>query len=85
MDNVFLLNSARGSLIDESSLIAALEDGKIKAMWLDTFKDEPYEGPLKKYPQVILTPHAGSYTVECRKSMEMQAVNNLIDAFEDGR
>ena len=37
---------------------------------------------LQKYPQVILTPHIGSYTAECRKNMEMQAVNNLINAFE---
>jgi len=79
----FLLNAARGGLIDEESLIRALEEGKIKGAWLDTFSIEPYTGPLKKYPQVILTPHVGSYTMECRKSMEMQAVNNLISAFRE--
>jgi D-3-phosphoglycerate dehydrogenase len=80
-DGAFLLNAARGILIDEESLVKALEQGKIKGAWIDTFDIEPYIGPLKKYPQVILTPHIGSYTLECRKSMEMEAVNNLISAF----
>lgn len=77
----FLLNAARGGVIDEKALVQALEEGRVMAAWLDTFEIEPYEGPLRKYPQVILTPHVGSYTLECRKSMEMEAVSNLIDAF----
>ncbi|MCX5715879.1 MAG: phosphoglycerate dehydrogenase [Candidatus Omnitrophica bacterium] len=77
----YLLNASRGNVIDEVSLIRALEEGGISGAWLDTFDTEPYNGPLTKYPQVILTPHAGSYTAECRKVMEMQAVDNLIAAF----
>jgi len=84
-NGTFLLNAARGGLVDEGSLIRALEEGKIKGVWLDTFNSEPYSGSLQKYPQAILTPHMGSYTVECRKAMEMQAVNNLIDAFGRGK
>ncbi len=79
----FLLNAARGSLIDEGVLISALKDGRIAGAWIDTFKDEPYTGPLAKFPQVILTPHVGSYTLECRKGMEMESVENLIKAFEE--
>ncbi len=78
----FLLNAARGGLVDETSLVRALEEGKIAGAWLDTFSTEPYIGPLAKYPQVILTPHVGSYTLECRRSMEMEAVDNLISAFD---
>lgn len=81
----FLLNAARGKSIDETSLIKALKSGKIKGAWLDTFDKEPYNGPLKKYPQVILTPHVGSYTAECRKIMEMEAVDNLIFALGDSK
>ncbi|MDO8685582.1 MAG: NAD(P)-dependent oxidoreductase, partial [Clostridiales bacterium] len=81
----FLLNAARGGLINESSLIQAIESGKIAGVWLDTFGVEPYTGHLKKYPQVILTPHIGSYTQECRKSMEMEAVDNLISGFGEVR
>jgi len=81
----FLLNAARGELVDEQSLIRALEEGKIRGAWLDTFKVEPYRGSLTKYPQVILTPHIGSYALECRRSMEMEAAKNLICAFEENK
>ena len=78
---VYLLNSARGNVIDEYALIEALKQKKVAGAWLDTFKQEPYEGPLKGFSQVILTPHAGSYTAECRREMEIEAVENLIHAF----
>lgn len=77
----FLLNAARGGVVKEESLIQVLENGRIRGAWIDTFDIEPYDGPLRDYPQVILTPHIGSYTLECRKKMEMDAVNNLIYAF----
>lgn len=77
----FFLNAARGGIVNEKALAGAIKDGRIRGAWLDVFKDEPYAGPLTKYPQVILTPHAGSYTAECRKKMEMEAVDNLITAF----
>jgi len=77
----FLLNAARGGLIDEGALIKSLKEGKIKGAWIDAFNNEPYSGPLIKFKQVILTPHAGSYTLECRFSMEMASVENLINAF----
>lgn len=78
----FLLNAARGEIVDEGSLVQALEEGSISGAWLDVFSVEPYSGRLQKYPQVILTPHVGSYTIECRKAMEIEAVNNLISALK---
>ncbi len=78
----FVLNAARGGLIDEDALISGLEDGRIQGAWLDTFKQEPYAGPLIGYPQVVLTPHVGSYTLECRKRMETEAVQNLINVLK---
>lgn len=80
---VFILNAARGGIIDERELSRALDEGIVRGAWLDTFGQEPYHGPLKGYSQVILTPHIGSYTAECRSSMEMEAVQNLIDAMGD--
>lgn len=74
----FLLNAARGSLIDEPTLIAALDSRVIAGAWLDAFAHEPYNGPLTGYRQVLLSPHVGSYTAEGRLDMEMEAVNNLI-------
>lgn len=79
----FLLNAARGNLVDEDALIKSLEEGKIKGAWIDTFYQEPYSGPLAKFKQAILTPHVGSYTIECRRSMEMESVENLINALKN--
>lgn len=76
---VFILNVARGGLISEDALVKALESGKVSGAWLDTFKEEPYSGPLCRFPNVVLTPHVGSYTLECRKQMETEAVENLLN------
>ena len=81
----FLLNSARGELLDEAALIRALNDGRLAGAWLDAFHQEPYDGPLTKYKQVILTPHVGSYTRECRLQMETESVENLIDCLKSIR
>jgi D-3-phosphoglycerate dehydrogenase len=75
-----VLNAARGGLIDEEALCGALDSGHVAGAWIDAFSDEPYTGCLSKYPQVLLTPHVGSFTVECRRRMEMQAVENLLAA-----
>ena len=75
---VYILNAARGGLIDEDALEKALVSGKIAGAWLDTFEKEPYTGNLSKFNQVILTPHIGSYTIEGRKKMELDCVNNLL-------
>ena len=77
---VFILNAARGGIVSENALIKALDDSKVAGAWIDTFQKEPYDGQLCEYHQVILTPHIGSYTNECRSSMENEAVDNLINA-----
>lgn len=79
----FVLNAARGELVDEEALRAALDSGRVAGAWLDTFGREPYDGPLTGYGQVILTPHVGSYTAEGRLQMELDAVENLIRAFRE--
>ena len=79
-DGVFLLNASRGEVVEEAALLKALENKKVAGAWIDTFWNEPYDGALKKYPQVILTPHTGSYTRECRRAMEMEAAENLLAA-----
>ncbi|MBI5677955.1 MAG: hydroxyacid dehydrogenase [Planctomycetes bacterium] len=75
---IYILNVARGSLIDEDALVKALEEKKVAGAWIDTFKNEPYTGALCRFPNVILTPHVGSYTVECRRQMENDAVEHLL-------
>ena len=78
-DGVFLLNAARGGLIDELALCQALDTGKVAGAWLDTFAEEPYKGRLLAYDQVLLTPHVASYTEEGRRQMELEAVTNLLE------
>ena len=75
---VFLVNTARGELWDENTLIEALKNGQVAGAYVDAFYAEPYSGPLTEFSQVILTPHVGSYTKECRTQMEMEAVDNLL-------
>ena len=80
---VFILNGARGELIDDDALIKAIEAGQVSGAWLDTFHQEPYEGLITQCENVILTPHVGSYTYEGRLQMELDAVDNLIRGFQE--
>lgn len=76
----WICNAARGGVVDEAALQAALDSGQLAGAWLDCFVQEPYDGPLRAYPQVLMTPHVGSYTRECRLKMEMDAATNLLEA-----
>jgi D-3-phosphoglycerate dehydrogenase len=79
-----LINCARGGIVDEQALCAALQDGHLAAAHIDTFENEPYDGPLKDIPSATLSPHIGSYAVEGRIRMEREAVQNLIDCLNAG-
>ena len=74
----YLLNSARAGLVSEAALCAALESGRLAGTWFDAFWKEPYTGPLCDFPQALLTPHACTYTEQCRSGMETQAVENIL-------
>jgi D-3-phosphoglycerate dehydrogenase len=81
----FVLNVARGGLVDEVALHAALVSGRLAGCYVDTFEREPYDGPLRDLPNALLTPHVGSYAREARARMELEAVDNLLLALEDGK
>jgi len=76
--NAILINTARGGLVDEEALYKSLKDNEIAGAAIDAFEEEPYTGKLKTLDNVIITPHIGSFTIETRKHMEIEAVNNLI-------
>lgn len=78
-NGAWLLNVARGGIVDENALYRALKEGNLSGAALDVFEQEPYEGPLKELENVILTPHIGSYAKESRIKMELQAVKNLLE------
>jgi len=78
-----LVNLARGEMVDEAALVAALESGQIGGAGLDVFGSEPYRGALCEFEQVILTPHSATLTAETRAAMEIQCVENALQ-FLDG-
>jgi len=80
----WLVNVARGGVVNEDALLDALERGHLAGAALDVFGAEPYTGPLKAMEQVILTPHIGSYAKESRIAMEREAAENLLKVLSFG-
>jgi glyoxylate reductase len=83
-DGACLVNTARGQIVDETALVAALVDGRIRA-GLDVFAHEPaVPKVLLGLPNVVLTPHIGSATTRTREAMTRVLVDNILAA-ETGR
>jgi len=81
----YLINTARGDVIDEAALVAALENGVIRGAGLDVFEAEPnVPERLRRLENVVLLPHLGSATEETRVAMGMKVVAN-VTAFFEGR
>ena len=78
----WLINAARGGLVDEEALRQLLADGHLAGAAVDVFCKEPYAGPLTQLDNVILTPHIGSYAMEARIQMEVDTIKNLLEALE---
>jgi len=80
-----LINIARGGIVDEDALAAALRDKRIAAAGLDVFEGEPKVNPvLLTLPNIVLTPHIGSATMPTRLAMAGLAADNLLAALSGG-
>ena len=80
----WIVNTARGEVIDEDALAQAIEDGRLAGAGLDVFEHEPAIDPrLARAPNVLLLPHLGSATIEGRRDMGERVIRN-IKAFVDG-
>jgi lactate dehydrogenase-like 2-hydroxyacid dehydrogenase len=76
------VNTARGSLVDEDALIDALKSGQLFAAGLDVFRREPdFDTRLAELPNVFLTPHMASATLETRDAMGFKALDNVAAVF----
>ncbi len=82
-DNVILIDTARGELIDTDALINALEKGKLFGVGMDVVEGEPISGdhPLLRFDNVIIGPHIGAYTHECLNGMGDKVVSDVIRLF----
>jgi D-3-phosphoglycerate dehydrogenase / 2-oxoglutarate reductase len=84
-DGVVVLNVARGELVVDEDLQAALDSGKVAGAGLDVFRQEPVtEHPLFGYPQVVVTPHLGASTTEAQDRAGVQTAEQVVAALTGG-
>lgn len=84
--SAYLVNTARGPVVDEAALVEALRSGQIAGAGLDVYEEEPrmVKG-LAECPNTLLLPHLGSATIATRAAMSRMAAENLIAALQDRR
>src|SRR5690348_385907 len=82
----YLVNAARGGLVDEAALLEALDSGQLAGAALDTFATEPLpaESPLRAHPKLVLTPHLGASTSEAQQAVSTILAREVLDYFDTG-
>ena len=84
--NAILINTARGALVDEQALIKALKEERIFGAGLDVYETEPHINPgFFDLDNVVLTPHAGTQTLEGRHDMQREVMANIIGFYNGGK
>jgi D-3-phosphoglycerate dehydrogenase len=82
----YLVNAARGGLVDEAALLQALDAGQLAGAALDTFATEPLpqDSPLRAHPNLVLTPHLGASTGEAQQAVSTILAREVLDYFDTG-
>jgi D-3-phosphoglycerate dehydrogenase len=83
-DGVKIINCARGGIVDEAALVAALDSGKVSAAALDVYAKEPpdFSGKLIQHPKVVTTPHLGASTEEAQEKVAVQIAEQMVELFQ---
>jgi D-3-phosphoglycerate dehydrogenase len=83
----YLVNTARGGLVDLDALVRALDDGRLAGVALDVLPQEPpqWGHPLLTHPRVLLTPHVGWYSEQAEAELRRKAAQNVVDWASTGR
>ena len=83
--SAIIINTSRGSVVNEKDLNDAVNKGIIYGAGLDVFEKEPpdNDNPILKNKRIVLSPHAATFTNECRSKMSVETVQNIIDFFEN--
>lgn len=85
-EGAFLVNTARGALVDEEAMIAALKSGQLAGAGLDVYEVEGQSHPdLIKLDNVVMTPHSGSATWDARIKLSRETAQNIISYLNDGK
>ncbi len=80
--DAFIINTARGGIINEQALYEVLSEEKLGGAAIDVFEEEPYEGNLSELDNILMTPHMGSCSFDCRARMELEATEDVIRFFQ---
>jgi phosphoglycerate dehydrogenase-like enzyme len=83
----YLVNTARGAVLDVGAALAALDRGTLAGLGLDVLPTEPVprDSPLVHHPRVIVTPHSAFYSVESERDLRVKAARNLVTWLATGR
>jgi D-3-phosphoglycerate dehydrogenase / 2-oxoglutarate reductase len=83
----YLVNTARGGLVDLDALVEAVESGRLAGVALDVLPEEPppQDHPLLTHPRVLITPHVAWYSAEAEVELRRKAAQNIVDWVQTGR
>jgi D-3-phosphoglycerate dehydrogenase len=81
----FLVNTSRGGVVEERSLVEALKEGEIAGAALDVFETEPPSGPILSAPNIVLTPHFGGQTFEAQADATTAVGKKIVQFFRNER
>lgn len=83
---IYIINTARGAVMDEAALVDALASGQVAGAGLDVYEAEPEIHPgLMDNPNVLLVPHMGTWTIETQTKMEEWCMSNVTEALQSGK